>query len=645
MKKLILIAALIVFMAAPGTGLAANITLDGDTGARINFKIEKTVTTVPGLQNLTLGFVVPESFTSPAYSQEISGFDLKFTPPPADQKSRTDNRGNRIVTATWKIPPESVNVELSFSTTNNNSFTSIDTSAPFPLKNVPEDVAAYLKATPQVQANDARVRDLAAQLVADVHTEFAAVEHIISFVVDYISYITFPEKYDALYSLATGKGNCQNFSHLSAALLRASGIPVRIVNGVTLNKPLNITRDKSVLTYKMAQGYHSWIEIWFPDLGWVPFDPQQTAMFVLNRFIRIETGIDNNETINNGLVRWSRAKDTKGEPRIQEVIHADFVEDKVALNGRQLAKGPKSFLLFPMVKAEAKIAEISVPQPPLKAPEETKKVAVVEPPPASASQPETTKVGLPEPPPDTTKKGFFGNIWLAVKSALGMTKDDDSSPSFFSRIKEQTRIVFKAEKGSLEESPLIVDGIVTLGNIEFPENIDFAFPPTPTVPTSDNSFEKTRSFLVETAEFVTSKRTQYAQVFILAQPVTLEKIGLALHKFGGDGQLWIDVCRDNAGKPGEVIATSNIIELDSLSERPGYRWTDFPFSEKSTVLAPGNYWIALGFSGSPVVNWFYTYGKPVGPAEGTRYKGIFDNEWSGALSYEFNYRVAGVLQK
>jgi hypothetical protein len=60
------------------------------------------------------------------------------------------------------------------------------------------------------------------------------------------------------------------------------------------------------------------------------------------------------------------------------------------------------------------------------------------------------------------------------------------------------------------------------------------------------------------------------------------------------------------------------------------------------VLMPGSYWIALGFTGSPIVNWFYTYGKPVGPVEGTRYKGVYQADWSNALSYEFNYRVVGL---
>lgn len=629
MKKIILMLAVVMFFVTYGSGLAENIIVNGDMNSKIHFEIQKTVTTVPGLLNLTLGFVVPETFTSPSYRQDVLGFDLKFTPAPTDKKSRTDARGNRIITAIWKTPPESIDVQLSFETVNITSLDKLDTSAPFPLKKLPVDVSYYLKATDQVQVNDVRIKELAAELVRDVNTEFAAVQRIITFVVDYISYVTIPEKYDAIYSLASGKGNCQNFSHLSAALMRASGIPVRIVNGVTLNKPLDIKRERAMLTYKMAQGRHSWIEVWFPDLGWVPFDAQQTAMFVVNRFIRIETGIDNNETINDGLVRWSRTGKAKGEPTIREEIHATFIEDKVALNGRKEATGPKSFLLFPLIKAEANNTRIDSRSPSPVTSTETKKADVAV-----------------SPSSDSNREGFFSNLWLAVKNTFGISDDrTPNSLSLFSRIKEKTRVAFKAEKGRVEEVPLPEEGLITFGNLEFPADIDFAFPPVPVMPKRDDSFEKTRSFFVETAEFVTSKRTQYAQVFVLAKPLMIERIGLALHKFGGDGQLWIDVCRDDGGKPGEVIATSDMVNLDNLSEKPGYRWTDFPFSGNKSVIAPGNYWIALGFTGSPVVNWFYTYGKPVGPAEGTRYKGIFDKEWSGALSYEFNYRVEGMIVK
>jgi hypothetical protein len=345
--------------------------------------------------------------------------------------------------------------------------------------------------------------------------------------------------------------------------MRSLGIPVRIVNGVTLNQPFNVSRQSGVLTFKMGQGRHSWIEVWFADLGWVPFDPQQTVLFVSNRYIRVEIGIDNNETINDGLLRWSQASGTKGKPSLQESIAADFASDRVKITGSRQPYGPKNLLLVPPVQATFK--EVKVTPPP--------------------------------PPPVISEKD---------------------------RDKLRYRVPF------------------LYGNIEFPENVDFAFPRGPARTVGANRYQMTRNFLVETAEYVTTKLIQYAQVFELRKPVKLEKIGLALHRFGGDGQLWIELFRDNNMKPGNPIATSDFINLNKLSMKPGYRWVDFDFSRDKPELMPGHYWIALGFTGSPIVNWFYTYGKPVGPVEGTRYKGVYQGVWSGALSYEFNYRVIGL---
>jgi hypothetical protein len=548
-----------------GPAAAENYTVEGEMGSQIRFEIAKSVTTVAGVTKLTLSFVVPPTFQSPTYNQEIRGFEMTFSPRPQDEKKKVNERGHEVVTATWLKPPKTIDVRLSFNASNKTLLKTLDTGVPFPLKDVPEDIRYYLKATDQVQSEDARIKKLARELTQGVTTEFDAVQRVLSYVIDHVRYVTPPAQYDALYSLGSGKGNCQNFSHLSAALMRAEGIPVRIVNGITLNKAFDLKREGGVLTFKMGQGRHSWIEVWFPDLGWVPFDPQQTAMFVSNRYIRIETGADNNETVNDGLMRWAQKKDSPGEPNAQETINGDFGDDKVSVTGTRQDYGPKNLLLVPYVKAEFK--KIEVPPPP--------------------------------PPPVITEE---------------------------------------------EKKELRFDVPFTYGNLDFPENIDFAFPPMPVVSKDKDSFQKTKSFFVETAEYVTTKLTQYAQVFVLKQPVQLKRVGLAVHKFGGDGQLWIDLFKDNNGKPGEPISTSEMVSLDDISEKPGYRWQDFEFRETLTLM-PGSYWIGLGFTGSPVLNWFYTYGKPVGPVEGTRYKGVYEEDWSGALSYEFNYRVMGMTTK
>jgi hypothetical protein len=543
--------------------LAENYVLEGQMGSQINYELQQQVARGPGTQKLVLTFVVPETFTSPTYHQEIARFQLNFSPEPEQRGETRDKRGNQIIAATWNRPPESIAVYLSCTARNQTKLQPFRTSTPFPLGSVTAEVEPYLAATQQIQVNDSRIRQQAVQLTQGVTTEFDAVQHILTWVVDNLRYVNPPPQYDGLYSLQHGKGNCQNFSHLSAALMRAVGIPVRIVNGVTLNKPYDISRQGGVLTFKMGQGRHSWIEVWFPDLGWVPFDPQQSELFVSNRYLRVEVGVDNAETINDGLLRWSQNADTQGKPHVQESFNADFVSDKVQISGSRQAYGPKNLLLSPLVLAA--FTQITVPS-------------------------------IPPPPV----------ISYEQRARLRFTV-----PFLF-------------------------------GNLDYPEDVDFAFPRAPASATGANRFQMIRNFLVETAEYVTTKLTQYAQVFVLQKPIKLESIGLALHKFGGDGTLWVELLRDNNGKPGAPLSTSDLQMLDQLSSRPGYRWVDFDFRKDSPILMPGSYWIALGFTGNPVVNWFYTYGKSVGPVEGTRYKAVFQDDWSGALNYEFNYRVVGL---
>jgi hypothetical protein len=565
MKKILRFIFMLVWVSIAGTCLAENFVVKGDMASTIRYELHHQITTGDAMRKLSLSFVVPQSFESPTYKQRITDFKVSFSPDPQDMSSSTDARGNKLVLATWTRFPDKIDAAVSFDATNLTGLKSIETNSTFPLVNIPLEMTDYLKATDQVQADNPEIRRLALQLTKDVKTQFDAVQRIISWVVDNVRYVSPPVRYDAVYSLESGKGNCQNFSHLSAALLRSVRVPVRIVNGVTLNQPFNIAWEKGTLTFKMGQGRHSWVEVWFPDQGWIPYDPQNMQLFVSNRFVRIEVGVDNNETKNDGLVRWSQAADAASKPKLQETIDANFVSDLVKFQGARQNYGPKNLLLSPNVKSEFKKIEMAPPSPVVVIPEEQRKIL-----------------------------RFY--------------------------------------------APFVY------GNMDFPENVDFAFPRTATA-AGANAFEMSRNFLVETAEYVTTKATQYAQVVVLKKPVQLQKVALALHKFGGEGWLWVDIFQDNQGKPDVPLYTSDMINLDELSLKPGYRWVNFDFKKDAPVLMPGSYWLALGFSGSPIINWFYTYGKPVGPVYGTRYKGVFQDDWSGALSYEFNYRVTGLTVK
>jgi hypothetical protein len=65
------------------------------------------------------------------------------------------------------------------------------------------------------------------------------------------------------------KGYCQHFAGAAALMLRMLGIPVRVASGFAPGTLDNKTKEYVVTDLDA----HSWIEVWFEGIGWVPFDP------------------------------------------------------------------------------------------------------------------------------------------------------------------------------------------------------------------------------------------------------------------------------------------------------------------------------------------------------------------------------------
>lgn len=71
------------------------------------------------------------------------------------------------------------------------------------------------------------------------------------------------------FLLRRRQGHCEYFSTAMAILLRTHGIPTREVNGF-LGGEWSDFGDYLAVTQNQA---HAWVEVWFPGVGWVPFDP------------------------------------------------------------------------------------------------------------------------------------------------------------------------------------------------------------------------------------------------------------------------------------------------------------------------------------------------------------------------------------
>ena len=70
-------------------------------------------------------------------------------------------------------------------------------------------------------------------------------------------------------------GYCDNFSTSMAVMLRSLGIPTRWVKGYTGGEFLKYSEDdSSKQIYEITNNNaHSWVEVYFPNQGWVPFEP------------------------------------------------------------------------------------------------------------------------------------------------------------------------------------------------------------------------------------------------------------------------------------------------------------------------------------------------------------------------------------
>ncbi|MCU1617008.1 MAG: Transglutaminase-like enzyme predicted cysteine protease [Frankiales bacterium] len=74
---------------------------------------------------------------------------------------------------------------------------------------------------------------------------------------------------DNLVNFLTNKrGYCEQFAGAMAVLVRAAGIPARVALGYT---PGSRQTDGSRIV--TSHDAHAWVEVYFSDLGWVPFDP------------------------------------------------------------------------------------------------------------------------------------------------------------------------------------------------------------------------------------------------------------------------------------------------------------------------------------------------------------------------------------
>jgi type II secretory pathway pseudopilin PulG len=68
------------------------------------------------------------------------------------------------------------------------------------------------------------------------------------------------------------QGFCQQYAAAAAVLMRQAGLPTRVVLGYTHRQP-----DTNGVFTVTTSDAHSWVEVYFQSIGWIPFDPTPLA--------------------------------------------------------------------------------------------------------------------------------------------------------------------------------------------------------------------------------------------------------------------------------------------------------------------------------------------------------------------------------
>jgi len=127
--------------------------------------------------------------------------------------------------------------------------------------------------------NGKTIRDLCDEIVkeANAKTDYEKTQAVYQYLKSVGKYSLSPPDCPAEYDIIAyfllvvnpKRGHCEFFSSAMTVMLRTLGIPARVVTGYAPGF-YSFTRNRYIIREKDA---HAWVEVYFPETGWVEFDP------------------------------------------------------------------------------------------------------------------------------------------------------------------------------------------------------------------------------------------------------------------------------------------------------------------------------------------------------------------------------------
>ena len=293
---------------------ADTIQVEGEMRSTVTAYITQRLSS-SGLENdVTYKMFIPESYTETLNAQKISWLRKSYGPPPATINEFKDDFGNNVVELTWNKNVHIIQIDLQFNAETFVNFTTLSSESPFPVT-LSDGDSKYLTSTELSPADDFYINYIGRALSYNLNRQIDVVNSIFIWLDKNIRLSNLPENSssgDALSVLQKREGGDKGVCNLAAALLKGIGIPVRVVKGVSFQKEITINIDKQKYIFDHSNNNRYWIEIYFPDIGWVSYDPRGMHFGVTSHLVKFSAGPDS-DYVSGGWGVSAENADTQGD--------------------------------------------------------------------------------------------------------------------------------------------------------------------------------------------------------------------------------------------------------------------------------------------------------------------------------------------
>jgi hypothetical protein len=276
------------------------------------------------------------------YSEDVAAPKYAFNVKPDSYKDMTSH-GHAVREFNWTSPPSNtvLRVVMTMHMNVHSTLAPLSSTATYPVSSIPVDVKPYLRSTHMVWLPGS-YNSAIKQLKGGNVKEADVVNAVANWVATHTHYsrARMNGPFEASWVILHHQANCKGYDNLMVAILRKLHIPAQVVYGWVTSSRLTLPSPygKSYLQWSTpgsAGELHTWLNVYFPDKGWVPFDPQREKFFIDSHHYAFLTNIDAGDPNQGEWSAYNTGSNPLGKPLSNgstEVVPGDGYSSKVAVN-------------------------------------------------------------------------------------------------------------------------------------------------------------------------------------------------------------------------------------------------------------------------------------------------------------------------